>query len=1111
MDDLKEQDIIKRNDELREEATTLTLSIVQLLNPENSFENKSVKFEVYLRNLKLIINEYENYPKLLDPLVRFFTDSLTELYLKLYSSNAQSTIYTNGIGELIYELSKIRGFKFCVDCLSSDIYLFPRLLKLISHLEDSNEIFLVLMWLSNLLLVPFPLRQVSATLPEDLLNIGLHHALKHNNVSKTQVVASILVSRLLTRPDSLSDGILSSYLSDTVQGQLDPSDSSVQAISLGHLIIINKIIKRAPELELAEYCDKIYNFINWNLVNLRYQEQHMTDLSINNFSTFYMIKILGKLAVIYSKESNFVKVSAIINDLIHNVMNCLQHRIDTKLRYALAKSLNHIVTSLSIYAVNYQDQVMEYLFKQLYIEQPFLFHNGANLNEFNIDLNIPFKDTSISKVHIILLFLGYLSLEKVLPNRFFPLVISITHETLFFEESQMMMSLATQIRDASCFVLWSLIRLMNSQSFDDLIQKDPRVIPWLLFDLIRATIFDHDLTVRRCGTAVLQELVGRFGSSMFKHLSSHEEDFGELTIRFVEQFNTHNVSTLHESYNLLEKLIELGFSNQLIVNHLIGSLTNEQTDYNVKKLGAAHLKIILIKSNTKKQSLIPLGDHHGNICLNEVLELLASRRIMFAFSEICDLSSNKQYVKNVLILSVKSFTLDHFHNGLLEAEGFIKCITILLEHNFEVPNSSFEKMFTIMRLNDVDGLIHIYKALFLKLHCIGFFETDGNFETLIRYIERGNILASKCCFYYLKFNFSQFSTLINLINMKHIDCDVKSHMLNGLSLNFKAYEFNNEILNSLIPHLDDYTLTNHGDVGSKVRYATIKLIENNLESFQEQQSEIELRLLRIAGELIDKLRYISLSLVLKMRSSTSEVSHNNSETYFKCFFEFYKEFRISLDLDQDNLNRSFSISFWKGISHTAGALTGSRDIIQRAFFEVIFFLNSAEDKQKAFVFSILLELLVLPKGQPLSILSSRDVKAYSNVLNLFVRIFESNIGYPADFNFKALYVRAFNLLINTSNNVRVGLCLMVFKHLSFEKEVPNNVQVDARKRIVWMSCYHRNPSIRTVGSECLFEIISELNPSAQHLFDLIETTEWEVSPRELQLQYKKLEYIFLHL
>lgn len=1097
MDDSIEASTVKKSFQLHEDLLKLCneltglagKTIEETISIGDSYETSKLVFSGLINK----INEFEPCPKLLDQHLTDYIENLSSLYLRLSSSKKKDiTFLTNGIGQVVYNLSKIRGFKNITNYFSSDVYLVPTLLSFMEVLTNDNEIFLCLIWLSNLVLVPFQLSKIEPNLISKLYQVGLTNLSKHFNASKNQLVSLILLSRLLTRVDVLPIGLLHDYIHMKALPEWAHVDRINGSIKLGHLITINKILKR---VSIEEELDTIYMMLSTDLVNLRFQQENNTS-ELNNLNVLYVIKILSHLSTIYIKSEQYDKVTSIINNLMNDIFKIMTNKFDTSLRYALAKAMSLLTKRLSEVAENYQEQLILYMIGEL--EIPNIWKGNADnengsttLSSFNLHLTIDNGKISIPKYHTILLYLGYICLNKSLTPRLIPTVLSITHKTLFIEQQRLSAILGGQVRDSSCFILWALCRMIDQSHFEKLLKID-FIMENVLFDLLLCTIMDSELIIRRCGVAVIQEFIGRFGGLIFKQYSSNDEELGSFIIRFIELFSSQLISSNVQSYELIESLIDLGFNKNLFLPLMVKQM---QTDVRVK-LNAQYTRNILnrpeIGNNDFRISKEPLKTYTAietihSLLKNNVLLLLPICELLYVeyTEEIIDT------IRRRLI----GFKFDFHFDSVETAVGYMKWV------NFKVTECAsqckvadtatkgddaemWEIIFSILRIQSTPDLTHEFQQFFNSISNIN---TD-NLTKFIYYLNNNNTILSNAIFYYKNIDIHD---LVPIISNTTLDSDMRSNLINCLSENYSSFEVDLKTRVNIISLLDDYTITNQGDVGSKIRFSAIKLIARNLASFIKEAKLLQLKLIRLSGELIDKIRFISFKLLNEINGDTVIVDQLSFKDYFHTLFKYYQNKILSKDDKQE-----LSIQFWKGISFTIGASIANPMILNDSFEELLRFLGSLlETDQELICQNILTLLKVPPKVTP------RDSKSYTMILSLLVKLFESNYAFPSKFSYKALYIRCYNLQINTSNVARIGLTLKLMLYLSFIEDL----RAQARKRLIHMALNHKLESVRRLCGDVLFEVVNEIGKEDNSDARSLEEIEW--SRKDLGEYTTKLEWM----
>jgi hypothetical protein len=1024
MDERLERDLNKKSTQLYKDISQL----INQLRPEN-FSGDDLVFK-FTNDLKLLINEFEPIPQLLDDRLQEYIDTLLEIYLKQYTCGGSDCV-TNSVGEIVYCFAKVRGFKHLAYYFSSDVYLIPTLIGNLPEIRNDNEIFLNLLWLSNLVLVPFDLDQVEPQLPQSIFQMGVENLGKFSNGSKNQLVSLILLSRLITRSDLLSQNWIDKYFA-VVQMEWSNNCYTNGGIKSGHLLVINKILKRCNINYILPKLSFIYDIVSQDLTILRYFDSNFTNLNI-----LYHIKILGKLCDFYLIESDYKKASVIINNLIHDIMNLRLDKFDTDLRYAIAKSLSTVSLRLLLQAVNYQQQVIDYLISQLGI---------SDLSTQFSNITIDSDQITVAKYHTILLFLGYNCLNKTMPFSFIPKIMSIVHKTLFVEQRRFNTTIGSQIRDSSAFILWALCRSMKPSEFQNYM-RDSKMMETIFHDLLLLTIFDSDLTIRRCGIAVIQEFVGRFGSVMFFH--DDPEEKGKFLVQLVEMFSTKTIGTQVSSFTLLSKLVECGFKKELLIPTLLQKINSEYVEFETKILCSNYLKIILPMKQLKS---VPFELEVKELSENDLLQSITfSYEALYFITDILEVYPEINVIQD-LIEKVSNYNFDWHSDSIAKGLGFVRWTNFLLSKGFNVQ--SWDVLLNIMRLEN-SSMIHELKKLMSSLKDL----PEDVFSTMVHYLTHNNVNVGQIIFYFRNFTDIQLQQLTRLL-YSPISCETKASLIDCLNENIDLYPLFE--LDTLLELLDDYTVTNQGDVGSKVRFATVRLIHKHCQKVHNREM-LHFKLIRLSGELIDKIRLESFAILTK----DTQLQNLSIGQYYKRLFEYYEK-----------INEDIKPEFWKGVSFTIAATTATSTLINESFRQFLeMYLGALEEAQHD-ILSHLVKLLKLEGSK----LTSRQIKQYNAILNLFIKIFESSSPIPQTFNYEALYIRGYNLHINTTNVTRIGLVLKVFQHISLLGN--DDVRLKLRKRVVWLSCNHKLSKVRNMAGEVLFEILNEEDQETEFLNDI---------------------------
>ncbi|KAK6462245.1 hypothetical protein DFJ63DRAFT_313386 [Scheffersomyces coipomensis] len=1053
--------LVRRLDIIYQDISRLIDELSNIVSNQHSIQKATAIFN----RLKLLINESEPNPKLLDNQLGFYIPCLTNLFLAL----KVSTPLRSGICEIIYNFSKIRGFKFISNYFSSDIYIIDTLIDMIENCDGNigdNEMFTCLLWLSNLVLIPFKLDDIDPKLMNRFYQIGLEHLKIHSNASKNQIVSSIILSRLLTRSDSTE--LLQSYLYEQV-GLEWKSNNLDSTIRLGHLLTINKILKRTTlsndDLMI------IYDLISLDLLCLQKNIN-----SLNNNHILFLIKILSKLSIRFGE--NYSQISLIINNLINDVMNLLMNKkLDMKLRYEIAKSLSEINLSLSKRALNYRNQLIIHVLDLLDVD---LTNDEIEINDDKI---------IIPKYHTILLFLGYISLNKSLPLDFVPLILKIIHRTLFIEQRRFQTVLGNQLRDSSCFILWSICRTLTIKQFD----KYRTYLEIVLFDLIKVIIFDSDLIVRKCGLAVLQEFIGRFGQHMFIHLQDPNER-GEFIIKFIEIFNSFN-----RPLELIKPLIIIGNLNKnLFIQILLQKVCDDNNSLKLRKSLSRSLKQVI---DLPKDGGIEFGINPVSYTTEQVIKSLIEEKA--SIYTICEIAADEnddkysEYLEGIY----NNYKFDHHHDNAERAEGYLKLVNTFSNRSSQFEFNNWDTLLEITRVNSCD--IYQFQIFFENL------KTDipaNVFQTILHYINNSNFILSQVIFSYDGLTIDQLDELMRIIENKRIDSDIRSNLLTNLTHNFDLIKQDNDLLVRLIDLLDDYTITNQGDVGSKIRLRALILIDQNFDRFSELFNSVELKAIRLVGELMDKIRVKAFKLVLRINSVSyiDDDFSDISSSYFATLFTFFND--NVLKCDKSDLVEQFLI----GMSFTIGAMVANKAITHKSFIEFLKFLQSLDELDQDEILDIYLNNLL--KQYKTS--DERHLKGQVMIVNVFQRLFESNYQFPSKFKFEKLFIGCYNLHINTTNINRIQISANIFQYI-LQHNTSNELKIKIMNRLIWISCQHRIPKIRKIiGEEILFEINQYMNDNDVDteikIQEILDSIEWDhESPQNLKRHIPILQKMFL--
>lgn len=1033
------------------------------------------------------LSKFEDNPKLMDPQLETLVLLITLIYLSMKKVN--HTLVCS-FAEIFYQLTKIRGYKFVVNFCSNDIYIVPELLIYINeeHIDKSDyECFMLLLWLSRLAIVPFSLLKIVPCLENDLFRIGIKFLTVHSSASKTQIGSLYLLASLLMRLDCVS--FLNEYISTLTEDWVyKPSNEKV-----GHLLVINQLMKSYSNSHISHIVPQIHSsIIDYDILQLRYNGGHQ----FSTVHVLYLIKVLSKLARYYVQENHYGKVADIVNSILIDIMDGMGGVFDTKLRECTAKNMTKIVAHLRQKALNYSSQLTWFMVDQLNIP------SFPSDHKFHRDLLFDSSHVQVDKYHTALLFLGFSALGRNINIEFMPTILSIVHQTLFISETRFHHVRGTQIRDASCFCIWSLFKKLSHDSYAQLSRDNPEMMMSIFADLLRLIIFDSDFTIRRCGIAVLQEFVGRFGSHFFQGLlpGKNLEEIGDFSIKLIERFSAGAVGKLDDSHKLIYELHSIGFPKLLFIDSLMEEVISDRNPFEARKLGGIYLAGIL-KRHLSEICLadFTVSQRTVDSIANDILEayLGGNNECLFSLAEFSYQGLLNNEIHSSLVKQDQTLHFDYHYSSSERAESILHWINSLLTNDAAISDSYLCYVLSLSLARLTPGLRSKMKAYFQILGDNRKASLAmGQFEDVCEQITRGNQLLAEGIMCY-PFNEEQLDLILFLMEDFNIDLETRSLLIAGAE-HLISNGHTARIIEPVLKNLDDYTVTNQGDVGQKLRSACLSLLQSNLEIACYFPPELRAKLVRLSGESMDRLRVDSFRLICAI-DGTSEYEENyslymsNYSLFFQDLFDYYRK------------NAQNKEDFWRGVVHSAGALTGSNMLINASVHQVLKMIYHSSDEEVNEAIAILFRLLKLSAQLNGESDGARYHKTVNCTLNLIGKIFDAEVKLPTGINYEALYVRAFNLHISGVNLKRMGLVLKIFQHMSTSGAIAPGLQRKCRQRTWWLACCHKNAMVRGMASKTLFEIVNDLSP-ADPIIDKIDTTDWfgESNDAKLQLERKIL-------
>ncbi|KAL3472084.1 tubulin folding cofactor D C terminal-domain-containing protein [Aspergillus californicus] len=530
-----------------------------------------------------LLEPFQEWPQLLDPHLQSLLPPLVDALLAYllahrdqYASKTGSqklkSLYPlpRAICRLLYTFCKVRGVKVISRFLNNEPkYLDPMLRAFIewdaTNPDDSQsdiprqmsweERYVLLIWLSHLLLAPFDLTSLSSSdIPILHENIGLIEsmpaetptvaksvlsvALAYVNVAgKEREAATMLLARLAFRRDMQALGILSK-LNEWAFAIIHPpagvSPSAIYAY-LGVLSFLARLAGSGQAEDFAPLIILVFNQIMRVVQGNSTVSEVILSSALARKTIIKILRSITGMALSLSERSSSLlsddQVSYILEESIDHFLTTLAYK-DTPVRFAASKALSIVTLKLD---PDMATEVIEAVTSSL--EENILFEKrdgtiitpseARRLGTSSMKRNLNAVDAQ--RWQGLILTLGHLLFRRAQPlhqllNVLQPLVSGLGFE----QRSSTGSSVGTGVRDAACFGIWALSRkyttkelsAINRQAIDSsTAQYEVGVLQMLAIELVCAACVDPSGNIRRGASAALQELIGRHPDTIVAGIS----------------------------------------------------------------------------------------------------------------------------------------------------------------------------------------------------------------------------------------------------------------------------------------------------------------------------------------------------------------------------------------------------------------------------------------------------------------------------------------------------------------------------------------------------------------------------------------------------------------
>lgn len=477
------------------------------------------------------------------------------------SGAATTSPLPRAVCRLLYAFCKVRGYKVIVRLLNNEPrYLAPMLSGFRAWNNSSSgmtweERYIMLLWLSHLMLAPFELANMSIEShdllePESSLNLGVLPGIASDVVplafsqlrssGKEQQAACILLVRLVLRKDMQTHLLPAKIIDFAVQQLL--FDQTLADLSpyraLGLLSLLYGILNSGSDSEVAPFLEQIFHCVSKVANAHSGQHKVISDFAPARKLLLKIMRIILTHGISLSKACEPIPedvLNLMLEEAIQFFMDILSDK-DAPVRMAAAKALSIIALKLNdAMSAEVIEAVLESLQENVLLEDPrtqklLPFTDRIRSETSGMKRNISAVDPL--KWHGLMLSLSHFLFRRSPPPSMLNNIIHALILGLEFEQRSFVgTSIGVGVRDAACFGLWALARKYSTFELAPVdisayaearalgLNGEQGVLQLLACKLATSACSDPSGNIRRGSSAALQELIGRHPDTILHGIS----------------------------------------------------------------------------------------------------------------------------------------------------------------------------------------------------------------------------------------------------------------------------------------------------------------------------------------------------------------------------------------------------------------------------------------------------------------------------------------------------------------------------------------------------------------------------------------------------------------
>ena len=418
-----------------------------------------------------------------------------------------------------------------------------------------EERYIMLLWLSHLMLTPFDLSSISSpssgteieksTLQIDLppnvptvtkraISVSLSHL---ESAGREREAARALLVRLVVRPDMHRLGLPGVFVRWALRSLASGSGSTKTVYAhIGVLSFLAGLVTSASKDIIAPFVGSVFKCIQRINADQSPLSKAITTSALARKIIIKLLRAITNLTVLSSQAVSLDLPGLpdnVLEDVVEHLLNSLADK-DTPVRYAASKALSVVVVKLEpAMAAEVVEAVVGTLEENLLWEDVATGkllpnHELPQLSSDSLKRNLTAVDAL--RWHGLVLTLSHLLYRRSPPPEQLPGILNALIIALSFEQrSSVGSTVGTNVRDAACFGIWALARRYTTQELSMIDTSSIRaasshghsisILQVLANQIIVAATLDPSGNIRRGASAALQELIGRHPDTIIEGIS----------------------------------------------------------------------------------------------------------------------------------------------------------------------------------------------------------------------------------------------------------------------------------------------------------------------------------------------------------------------------------------------------------------------------------------------------------------------------------------------------------------------------------------------------------------------------------------------------------------